>query len=100
MRCATILALMLFVVAAKVPPASALLFLTPLAEMDHQQPLHRAIAMASSVPTTRQAPRDRIQMPQANITWGMAFRRQGSFLPRTPSSQIKHVTKSFLGERW
>jgi protein TonB len=36
-RCATILALMLFMVAAKAPPASTLLFLTPLAEMDHQQ---------------------------------------------------------------
>jgi hypothetical protein len=35
--CAAILALMLFMVAAKVPPASALLLLTPLAEMDRQQ---------------------------------------------------------------
>jgi TonB family protein len=37
MRCAPILALMLFVVAAKVPPASTLLLLPPLAEMDRQQ---------------------------------------------------------------
>jgi TonB family protein len=37
MRCAAILELMLFMVAAKAPPASALLFLTPFAEMDHQQ---------------------------------------------------------------
>jgi len=37
MRYAAILALMLFMVAAKAPPASALLFLTPSAEMDRQQ---------------------------------------------------------------
>jgi TonB family protein len=38
MRCNAILALMLFMVAAKAPPTSALLFLPPFAEMDRQQP--------------------------------------------------------------
>jgi TonB family protein len=38
MHCAAILALMLFMVAARVPAASALLLLAPLAEMDRQQP--------------------------------------------------------------
>jgi TonB family protein len=37
MPCDAILALMLFIVAAKAPPASAVLFLTPFAEMDRQQ---------------------------------------------------------------
>ena len=37
MPCDAILALMLFMVAAKAPPASAGLFLTPFAEMDRQQ---------------------------------------------------------------
>jgi TonB family protein len=38
MPCAATLSLMLFMVAAKTPPAPALMFLTPLAEMDRQQP--------------------------------------------------------------